>query len=35
MSLIGLARRIHISFPRWTELVPPYAIGGVAMFWFI
>jgi len=35
LSLIGLVRGIHISFPRWTELVPPYAIGSVAMFWFI
>jgi hydrogenase/urease accessory protein HupE len=35
LSLIVLVRRIHISFPQWTELVPPYAIGGVAMFWFI
>ncbi len=35
LSLIGLLHRIHISFPRWTELVPPYAIGSVAMFWFI
>jgi hydrogenase/urease accessory protein HupE len=35
LSLIGLVRRIHISFPRWTELVPPYAIGSFAMFWFI
>ena len=35
LSLIGLVRRIHISFPGWTELVPPYAIGSIAMFWFI
>ncbi len=35
LSLIALARRVHIPFPRWTELVPPYAIGGVAMFWVI
>jgi len=35
LSLIGLVRRVHISFPRWTELVPPYAIGSVAMCWFI
>jgi len=35
LSLIGLVRRIHVSVPRWTELVPPYAIGHVAMFWFI
>jgi len=34
LSLIGLVRGIHISFPRWTELVPPYAIGSIAMFWF-
>jgi hydrogenase/urease accessory protein HupE len=35
LSLIGLVRRIHISFPQWTELVPPYGIGSVATFWFI
>jgi len=35
LSLMALVHRIHVSFPRWTELVPPYAIGGVAMFWFI
>jgi hydrogenase/urease accessory protein HupE len=35
LSLIALARRVRIPFPRWTELVPPYAIGGVAMFWVI
>ncbi|HEX6043069.1 MAG TPA: HupE/UreJ family protein [Pyrinomonadaceae bacterium] len=35
LSLIALIRLIHISFPRWAELVPPYAIGSVAMFWLI
>jgi hydrogenase/urease accessory protein HupE len=35
ISLIALARRVRISFPRWTELVPPYAIGTIAMFWVI
>jgi len=35
LSLIALARQVRIPFPRWTELVPPYAIGGVAMFWVI
>jgi hypothetical protein len=35
LSLIAFARRARIPFPRWTELVPPYAIGGVAMFWVI
>jgi hydrogenase/urease accessory protein HupE len=35
LSLITLVRRVRISFPRWTELVPPYAIGTIAMFWVI
>lgn len=35
LSLIALVRRVRISFPRWTELVPPYAIGTIAMFWVI
>lgn len=35
LSLIALVRRIRIPFPRWTELVPPYAIGSVAMFWVV
>ena len=35
LALIALVRRIRIPFPRWAELVPPYAIGSVAMFWVI
>jgi hydrogenase/urease accessory protein HupE len=35
LSSIALMARIRISFPRWTELVPPYAIGAIAMFWVI
>jgi hypothetical protein len=35
LSLIALTTRARISFPQWVELVPPYAIGGVAMFWVI
>jgi hydrogenase/urease accessory protein HupE len=35
MAFIALAHRIRISWPRWTELVPPYAIGAIAMFWVI
>jgi hypothetical protein len=35
LSLMAMVRRARIPFPRWTELVPPYAIGGVAMFWVI
>jgi hypothetical protein len=35
LSFIALIRRIRIPLPRWAELVPPYAIGGLAMFWVI
>jgi hydrogenase/urease accessory protein HupE len=35
LSAIALARRTRIPLPRWAGLVPPYAIGGVAMFWVI
>jgi hydrogenase/urease accessory protein HupE len=35
VSFIALARRARIGVSRWTRLVPPYAIGSVAMFWVI
>ena len=35
LAVIAVVRRIRIPFPRWSELVPPYAIGSVAMFWVI
>jgi len=35
LFLIALTRRVRIPFPCWTELVPPYAIGTIAMFWVI
>jgi len=35
LSLIALARRAMLPVPRWAPLVPPYAIGSVAMFWVI
>ena len=35
LSLIAMVRRARIPSPRWTELVPPYAIGASAMFWVI
>jgi hypothetical protein len=35
LALIALIRRIRIPLPRWGELVPPYAIGSVAMFWVV
>ena len=35
LTLIALVRRIPLRMPRWTELIPPYAIGSIAMFWVI
>ena len=35
LSLFTATRRIGLAPPRWAELVPPYAIGSVAMFWVI
>jgi hydrogenase/urease accessory protein HupE len=34
-SLIALTGRVRLPFPRWAAVVPPYAIGSVAMFWVI
>jgi len=35
LTLVAVARWIRVPFPRWAELVPPYAIGTIAMFWVI
>lgn len=35
LGLIALVRRIPLRLPRWTELLPPYAIGSMAMFWVV
>ncbi|MCK6474233.1 MAG: HupE/UreJ family protein [Planctomycetes bacterium] len=35
VCLITLFRRLKIRTPAWAHLVPPYAIGSVAMFWAI
>jgi hypothetical protein len=35
LSLIALIRRARFRFPHWVELIPPYAIGSLAMFWVI
>jgi hydrogenase/urease accessory protein HupE len=35
LSLIALARRVKLPAPPWAQLIPPYAIGTVAMFWVI
>jgi len=33
LSMITIAKRIRFPIPRWAYLVPPYAIGSMAMFW--
>ena len=33
LGVIALLRRIRL--PEWSPMLPPYAIGGVAMFWVI
>lgn len=35
LALLALLARMRVSFPRWAELVPAYAIGSVAMFWLL
>jgi hypothetical protein len=35
LSLSALARHLQLPAPQWAQLLPPYAIGSVAMFWVI
>ena len=35
LAVIAAARCVRVQLPRWTELVPPYAIGSIAMFWVV
>jgi hypothetical protein len=35
LGITAPVRHIRIPLQRWNELVPPYAIGSVAMFWVI
>jgi hypothetical protein len=35
LALIWAHRRLQAILPRWGEFIPAYAIGSVAMFWFI
>lgn len=35
LGIIALLRQAPLTLPRWASLVLPYAIGSVAMFWFI
>ncbi len=36
-ALLGIFHLVHrriVALPRWTEAIPGYAIGGIAMLWF-
>jgi len=35
LALLAFARHIRVRWPRWAEVIPPYAIGGLATFWVI
>jgi hypothetical protein len=35
LGLVAVARRVKMPVPQWVQLVPPYAIGTMAMFWVI
>jgi hydrogenase/urease accessory protein HupE len=35
ISLIALLRHPKLTIPQWAKLIPPYAIGSIAMFWVI
>jgi hypothetical protein len=35
LALIWAHRRLQAELPRWGEAIPAYAIGSIAMFWFI
>jgi hypothetical protein len=35
LALIWAHRRLNAVLPPWGDLFPAYAIGSVAMFWFI
>ena len=33
--LVMIIRWSRVRLPHWIEMLPPYAIGSVAMFWVI
>lgn len=35
LTLVALMQHLRSLLPHWVRLVPPYAIGSVAMFWVI
>jgi len=35
LSALSIVRRLQFSNPPWVELIPPYAIGSIAMCWVL
>jgi len=35
LAVLALVRRVRLPWPGWVEMVPPYAIGTVAMYWVL
>lgn len=35
LALFWAHRRLQAELPRWGDVIPAYAIGSIAMFWFI
>ena len=35
LTMVTIIRRLKIKLPSWVRVVPPYAIGALAMFWVI
>jgi hydrogenase/urease accessory protein HupE len=35
LAMVAAIRVLRLSLPTWLKLVPPYAIGTIAMFWVI
>jgi hypothetical protein len=35
LAFVGLIRRVRLPVPQWAGIIPPYAIGSVAMFWVL
>jgi len=35
VAFVAVLGRVRVTWPKWAEAIPPYAIGSLAMFWVI
>jgi hypothetical protein len=35
LAAVEVVRLSRLRLPAWLEMVPPYAIGSIAMFWVV